>query len=77
MNKCVPDSTYLKPTTVKPPAKFGEINRGKGNRQRTTTQESNMVVLAPDEAEPFPHSEAVNQALRSLANLMDGRRQSH
>jgi hypothetical protein len=32
MHKCVPDSTYLKPPTVKPPAKFGEMNRGEEKR---------------------------------------------
>ena len=40
-------------------------------------QGSNVVVLASDVVERFPNSESVNQALRSLANLMDGNHQPH
>ena len=32
---------------------------------------SNVIVLDPDVAKRFPNSEAVNQALRSLANIQD------
>lgn len=32
---------------------------------------SNVVVLDPDVAMKFPNSEAVNQALRSLARVLD------
>jgi len=32
---------------------------------------SNVIVLDPDVAERFPNSEAVNQALRSLADIQD------
>ena len=37
-------------------------------------QETNVVVLDPDVAERFPNSEAVNQALRSLARVLDRKR---
>jgi len=35
---------------------------------------SNIVVLDPDVAARFPNSEAVNQALRSLARIQDTKR---
>ena len=37
-------------------------------------QGSNIVVLDPDVAERFPNSEAVNQALRTLAEIQDRKR---
>ncbi len=48
----------------------------RGKYAKAYHQGSNVVVLAPDVAERFPNSESVNQALRSLANLMDGKHQS-
>ncbi|MEZ4708321.1 MAG: hypothetical protein R3A44_14005 [Caldilineaceae bacterium] len=46
---------------------FGKMVRGKyAARMR---ESSNVVVLAPDVAEAFPNSEAVNRALRELLNL--------
>jgi hypothetical protein len=47
----------------------------RGKYSKAYHQGSNVVVLAPDVAERFPNSESVNQALRSLANLMDGKHQ--
>ena len=35
---------------------------------------SNIVVLEPDVAARFPNSEAVNQALRTLAKIQDRKR---
>ncbi len=49
----------------------------RGKYAKAYHQGSIVVVLGPDVAERFPNSESVNQALRSLANLMDGKRQSH
>lgn len=46
---------------------FSKGVRGKYSKQYH--QGSNIVVLAPDVAKRFPNSEAVNQALRSLARL--------
>ncbi len=40
-------------------------------------QGSNVVVLDPDVAERFPNAESVNQALRSLANVIDGKQSSN
>ena len=42
-----------------------------GKYARRYHQETNVVVLDPDMAERFPNSEAVNQALRSLARVLD------
>ena len=49
----------------------------RGKYAKAYHQGSNVVVLAPDVAERFPNAEAVNQALRSLANLIDGKHQPH
>lgn len=49
----------------------------RGKYAKAYHQGSNVVVLAPDVAERFPNAESVNQALRSLANLMDGKHQPH
>ena len=43
----------------------------RGKYAKTYHQGSNVVVLDPDVAERFPNSESVNQALRSLASLME------
>jgi len=48
---------------------------GRGKYAKAYHQGSNVIVLAPDVAERFPNAESVNQALRSLANLMDGKQQ--
>lgn len=48
------------------------VIRGKYAKQYH--QGSNVVVLAPDVARRFPNSEAVNQALRSLARIQGRRR---
>ncbi len=40
----------------------------RGKYAKAYHQGSNVVVLAPDVAERFPNTEAVNQALRSLAD---------
>ena len=45
----------------------------RGKYARRYHQGSNIVVLEPDVAARFPNSEAVNQALRSLAKLQDDR----
>lgn len=34
---------------------------------------SNIIVLSPDVAEVFPDSESVNEALRALIKIMQGR----
>ena len=49
----------------------------RGKYAKAYHQGSNVVVLAPDVAERFPNAESVNQALRSLANLMDMKHQPH
>lgn len=46
----------------------------RGKYAKAYHQGSNIVVLDPDVAQRFPNSEAVNQALRSLANIQDGKR---
>ena len=48
---------------------FSKGTRGKYARRYH--QETNVVVLDPDVAKRFPNSEAVNQALRSLARVLD------
>jgi hypothetical protein len=50
---------------------FSKGERGKYAKKYH--QGSNIVVLDPDVAQRFPNSEAVNQALRSLANIQDGK----
>ena len=50
-----------------------EYNFSKGVRGKYAKryhQNSNVVVLEPDVAARFPNSEAVNQALRSLARVL-------
>ncbi len=46
----------------------------RGKYAKRYHQGSNIVVLDPDVAERFPNSEAVNQALRSLADIQDRKR---
>lgn len=43
----------------------------RGVTARRYAEGSNVVVLAPDVAERFPTAEAVNDALRSLAQVAD------
>ena len=43
----------------------------RGKYARRYHQGSNIIVLDPDLAERFPNSQAVNQALRSLADIQD------
>ena len=45
----------------------------RGKYAKAYHQGSNIVVLDPDVAQRFPNFEAVNQALRSLANIQDGK----
>ena len=49
----------------------------RGKYAKAYHQGSNVVVLNPDVAERFPNAESVNQALRSLASLIDGKHQPH
>ncbi len=52
-----------------------DFSRGiRGKYAKQYHQGSNVVVLAPDVAKRFPNSEAVNQALRSLARIQSRRR---
>jgi len=46
---------------------FGTLVRGKYIKRLRTR--SNVVVIAPEVAEMFPNSVAVNAALRSLAEI--------
>ena len=46
----------------------------RGKYAKRFHQEANIVVLDTDVAERFPNSEAVNQALRSLASIQDKKR---
>ena len=46
----------------------------RGKYAKRYHQGSNVIVLDPDVAERFPNSEAVNQALRSLARVIDKKR---
>ena len=48
-------------------------NGVRGKYARRYHQGSNIVVLEPDVAERFGNSEAVNQALRSLARIQDAK----
>lgn len=48
-------------------------NGVRGKYARRYHQSSNIVVLEPDVAERFGNSEAVNQALRSLARIQDAK----
>ena len=48
----------------------------RGKYAKSYHQGSNVVVSALDVAERFPNSESVNQALRSLVSLMDGKSKS-
>jgi hypothetical protein len=41
----------------------------RGKYAARDTEGTNIVVLSPDVAEVFPHSEAVNEALRTLVRL--------
>ena len=45
----------------------------RGKYARDYHLSTNIVVLDPDVAERFPNSEAVNQALRSLAKILDNK----
>ena len=45
----------------------------RGKYAKAYHQGSNVVVLDPDVAERFPNAESVNQALRSLANLLEAK----
>lgn len=47
----------------------------RGKYAKAYHQGSNVVVLDPDVAERFPNSESVNQALRSLASLLEKKQQ--
>jgi len=49
----------------------------RGKYAKAYHQGPNVVVLDPDVAERFPNAESGNQALRSLANLMDVKHQPH
>lgn len=49
----------------------------RGKYAKIYHQGSNVIVLAPDVAERFPNSESVNQALRSLAHIMDTKHHPH
>ncbi len=46
----------------------------RGKYAKRFHQASNIVALDPDVAERFPNSEAVNQALRALADIQDRKR---
>ncbi len=46
----------------------------RGKYAKRYHQGSNIVVLDPDVAERFPNSEAVNRALRSLAEIQERNR---
>ena len=52
-------------TDLLPEYDFRKADRGKYYEQ--FRRSSNVVVLDPDVAKAFPNSEAVNQALRTLA----------
>jgi len=61
----------------KPDGMLPEYDFSEGVREKYAKrfhQASNVVVLDPDVAERFPNSEAVNQALRSLAAIQDRKR---
>lgn len=53
---------------------YAKAVRGKYHK-RLLAEKSSVIVLAPDVAEAFPDSEAVNTALRSLLKLADTTRQ--
>ena len=49
----------------------------RGKYVRMYHRGSDIIVLESDLAERFPNSQAVNQALRSLANLQNRKRPDH
>ena len=44
-----------------------------GKYARQYTEGTNIVLLDPDVAKVFPNSEAVNQALRAIAQIIERR----
>ena len=48
----------------------------RGKYAKAYHQGSNVVVLDPDVAERFPNAESVNQALRSLAHVLERKQKS-
>ena len=56
--------------------KYDFSQNGRGKYAQSFPQGSSVVVLAPDVAARFPNAESVNQALRSLVNVMDGKSKS-
>jgi len=49
----------------------------RGKYAKAYHQGSNVVVLDPDVAERFPNAESVNQALRSLVHVLEGKQNSN
>ena len=45
----------------------------RGKYAKRFHKETNIIVLEPDIADRFPNSEAVNQALRNLVKIQDGK----
>lgn len=45
----------------------------RGKYAQRFAEGSNIIVLSPDVAEVFPDSESVNEALRALIKIMQGR----
>jgi len=61
-----------KPSERKDNSQKYDFSKGvRGKYARKYHQGSNIIVLDPDLAERFPNSQAVNQALRSLADIQD------
>ena len=55
-------------------AEYDFSGGARGKYAKEYHQGSNIIVLDPDVAERFPNSEAVNRALRALADIQDRRR---
>ena len=67
-------STESENTEMKEEYDFSKGVRGK--YAKAYHQGSNVVVLDPDVAERFPNAESVNQALRSLLNVLEAKQKS-
>ncbi len=59
---------------LRPEYDFGRMDGTRGRYAARYAEGSNIVRLEPDVAELFPDSDAVNRALRALADI--ARRQS-
>lgn len=58
---------------MRPEYDFTQLRGAVGKYAKQYAEGTNVVLLDPDVAEMFPDSEAVNQALRALARIIERR----